>query len=938
MTKIVIGDNFGGLQKNVEAFNTDNSSFPVLINAYQWRKRIKRKRGTSTLGRLKRYFNSANSSYGSVTSFNLVAGAGNLITAFSLQANGAIVPGSVTLTDSTAGNTYTDNSLGILTGVPGGTGTINYASGAITISGGAGNTINAVSFNYYPDLPVLGLRDFKNRSVSYLNKIGFDTKYSYKINNTYPYAVYDVSFYKNPLSGTYASYVEKTNVTPTTWNNETYQQFWTVNYQGAMWATNGVTVPFNSTKISMQYLSSPEITTATRTSAITVDFVIPSTPLVIGDFVFTNEFGGTMPSTADTAINFQTGYVTDIDPMTDTYEVTFPNANIPADTLDPGIIQYLTNRSDPTKDCLRWYDGDPTNANPTTPTLNGHLGWVNFCPPISQSNMSIGDLPADQYYLVGARIIQPFKDRLLFIGAVIQSNGGTPIYLEDTVVYSQNGTPYYTASFNGDPDLVTTVFNPILVPVNQTATPNAYWGDVTGYGGFITAGIDEPITSVSTNEDMLIMGFPKQQSRFIYTGNDILPFNFFTINSELGTSSTFSAINMDAGVISRGDRGTVITSQNADERIDLLVPDEIFQMRLKNNGTERFTAIRDFQNEWIYFTYPVNTSSYSYPSQTLHFNYREKTWAVFTESYTTYGDFQIADGKTWGTIGQTFATWGEWNEPWNSGSTTVLQPQIIAGTAQGFIMMRDQGTGEADSMYIQNISNSTLTSPDHMLEEGDFVMISGCLGTVGTYVNDKIFSVGNPSNSNSFVLNPTIPSGQTYLGGGVMKRIYRPVFQTKQFPVAWEDARKTRIGPQRYLLTTTDRAQISLYIYLSQDPNNAYNNTPVVPEPNVTNSSVVCSTVLFTCPESANIGLTPANTNLQMISNISADGTNASSPQSQIWHRISTSLIGDTVQLGFSLSDEQMRAVDSDGNPISQFEEIELHRIIFEVFPAGMLA
>lgn len=86
--------------------------------------------------------------------------------------------------------------------------------------------------------------------------------------------------------------------------------------------------------------------------------------------------------------------------------------------------------------------------------------------------------------------------------------------------------------------------------------------------------------------------------------------------------------------------------------------------------------------------------------------------------------------------------------------------------------------------------------------------------------------------------------------------------------------------------------------------------------------------MLFTCPESTNIGLTPSNINLNTPNAIN---------QSQIWHRISTSLIGDTVQLGFTLSDTQMRTVNDLGELISQIAEIELHSIIFDVFEGPYL-
>jgi hypothetical protein len=917
--KIVIGPIGKGLRNDVTPFNIDNDSFPVLINAYQWRGRVRRKRGTSLLNRLKRYFDSANPSYGSTTSFVLVAGAGNILSAFGLQTNGNIVPGSVTLTDVTAGNTYTDDGLGVLTGVPGGTGTINYATGAITIAGGAGNTINAVTFNYFPDLPVMGLEDFTSESVQFPGTLGFDTTYSYNITTAFPYNVYDVSFYKNPPTGAYVGYTEKTNITPTSWNGQDYQQFWTVNYQDALWATNGINVPFDTTNIGMQYNTITAIAiVAGGPPAIVTITTTTNHGLVVGDFVFINEVVGM------TGINFQTGYVTAV-PAANQITVEFPNATIGGVYASGGIVQYLTNRSDVTKDCLRWYDGDPTNGNATTPILNGHLGWVNFAPPLSQDNFSIADLPADQYYLVGARMIIPFKDRLLFLGPVVQtSSPNSQVYLKDTVIYSLNGTPYYTASFTGDVDSSATVFTPILVPTNQTALAPAYFGDSPGFGGFIELGGDQEIITVSANEDVLIVGFTNMQTRLVYSGNDIVPFNFFIINSELGSGSTFSAVNMDKGVITKGGRGFVITGQTETRRIDLQIPDEVFQVRLEDNGPERVCSQRDYINEWMYFTYPVNQINYRFPTQTLQYNYRDDSWAVFRESYTTYGSFRKQTGFTWATVGTVYPTWSAWNAPWNAGASTLLQPEVIAGNQQGFVMVRDDGTDEGNSLYIRDISGGTVTSPDHCLTTGDYIIISGALGTVGPVVNGNIYSV-RVLTADTFTLNPPIGAGFTYLGGGLIKRMYIPFVQTKQFPVAWGIARKTRLGPQQYLFTTTDEGQVTLLIYLSQNADDPYNNGPIIPDSNSTNNGLIYSTVLYTCPESTNLGLTPANINLNMVTALA---------QAQTWHRMNTSLLGDTVQLGFTLNDEQMRDTDF----ASQFTEIELHGIILDVNQSQVLA
>jgi hypothetical protein len=910
--KIVVGPVNQGLKNNRLPFVIDNDSFPVLINAYQWRGRVKRKRGTSLLGRLRRYLGTTDGT-GNITVTILPVPITAGIASFTIGTDIFVDPGGASPV------TLLTNGSSVIK-------TLDRATGILTITGSQLNT----EVVYIPTIPVMGLEDLVLGGNQFPGTLAFDTIYSYNINTIFPYSITDVSFFKNPPTGVFAGYVQKGAWTALWWNGQDYQQFWTTNYQGALWATNGINVPFSPTNIGMPFVLISNIVigavgppaTATITTSV-------SHGLVIGDFVFMNEVIGI------TGINFQTGYVTAV-PAANQITVTFPNATLGGAYASGGIVQFLTNRSNAQQDCIRWYDGNPTNGL-VPPTFIPGNGWVNFCPPLSHLDFSISDLSANQYYLVGARMIIPFKDRLLFLGPVVQASTGNAIYLQDTVIYSQNGTPYYTASFTGSEISADTTFNSILVPVNQTSTPGTFFGDVSGFGGFIQAGIDQQITTVSSNEDVLIIGFNNNiQTRFVYTGNDIIPFNFFIINSELGSSSTFSVINMDHGVITRGNRGFIITSQTNVQRIDLDIPDEVFQMSLINNGTERVCAQRDFINEWIYFTYPAKNIAWKFPNQTLQYNYRDDSWCIFRECYTTYGSFRRETGFTWATVGTVYPTWSSWNVPWNAGSSGLLQPEVIGGNQQGFVVFRDEGTDESDSLAIQNISGSIVTSPNHALNNGDYIIISGATGTVASQVNNIIFSVQSVTTS-TFTLNPNIAGG-TYLGGGVTKRLYVPFIQTKQFPVAWGISRKTRIGPQQYLLTTTDESQITLYIYLSQNSSNPYNTGSIIPNIASINRGLIYSTVLYTCTESSNLGLTPANTNLQMISLITASGTDASSPQEQIWHRINTSLIGDTVQLGFTMSDAQMRAIDENGNPINAIAEIELHGFILDVSPSQVLA
>jgi hypothetical protein len=848
---------------------------------------------------------------------------GNIISILSLESTSQIVPSSISIV--IAGQTFTDDGAGNLSNGGAGTGSINYATGALALQTAPVLIATPVflTFAYYPGLPVLGLEPFVNDASDVPLELGFDTTYSYDISLNTPFNIHSSSFYNNPPTAAYTGYTQKGTWTPLKWNLQDYQQIWTTNYQGALWAVPGIPSPYSATNIGMQFKAITVVDNITAGPPAFADLSIASHGLVVGDFVFVNEVLTT------TGINFQTGYVTAV-VSANKVTVEFPAATL-ANNGTGGIAQYLTSNSDSSKDCIRWYNGDPVNsvsANTFTP----NKGWVNFCPPLTSASVgtfSISDLPPAQYYLVGARMVVPFKDRLLFFGPIVQTSTGSPLYLQDTIIYSQNGTPYYTCSFPYStvnptvPVLILTSFTPILVPTNQTATATSWWENANGFGGFISAGYARAITSVSVNEDALIVGFADRQARVLYSGNDVVPFSFYIINSELGSDSTFSTVTLDRGVLSVGGRGIVLTSQISSQRVDLQIPDEVFRIKQTDAGARRICAQRDFISEWVYFTYPSNQYSHKFPTRTLQYNYREDTWGMFNESYTTYGLFRQRTGYTWATIGSKFPTWTSWTDPWNAGTSNLLQPQVIAGNQQGFIVFRDDGTNESRSLFISGFSGSVVTAPNHCLNDGDYIIIENALGTISSQVNGKIFSVSSPS-TNTFTLNPTISSG-TYLGNATIKRMYIPFIQTKQFPVAWEMARKTRLGAQKYLLTKTNSGQCTLYIYLSQDGATPYNYGPLVPSDLSINDTLIYSNILYTCPESTNLGLTPSNINLQMLTAIN---------QSQIWHRINTSLIGDTVQIAITFSDSQMR--DTDFN--SQFAELELHSIIFDVSPSQVLA
>src|SRR5215469_4517096 len=129
--KIVVGPINRGLKTDRLPFVINNDSFPTLINAYQWRGRVKRKRGTSFLNRLTRFLGKTD-------------GSGNFTVTISPT---PIATGIASFTFGT--DIFTDpggaSPVTLITNSAG-SGTLNRTTGVLTITGSQINT----AVIYYP--------------------------------------------------------------------------------------------------------------------------------------------------------------------------------------------------------------------------------------------------------------------------------------------------------------------------------------------------------------------------------------------------------------------------------------------------------------------------------------------------------------------------------------------------------------------------------------------------------------------------------------------------------------------------------------------------------------------------------------------------------------------------------------------------------------------
>ena len=880
--RLVIGPLSGGLQTYDKPFFLNNESFPVLNNALCYRHQVIKKPGSEQLGRLEINLAIANMGATTITVTVSPASAGSPIPPGVSQFSvGSIVYSDATITAGGDPITLID-SLGVNTS------TFNRTTGVAVLNFPilAGNT----PVQYFPGLPVMGIENFESdnlatTAIDVANNVYFDTVYSYVFNGT---IFTNNSYYK-------------TTGTPVYWTGANYQQFYTSNYYRAMWVTNDTS--------GAQFVFGT-YSSGSGTSAITFNFKNTTvggatniTTLKVGDVIWFNEW-----NTGGSTINGKSGSVTDATgSAAGNYIVTFSSNVTVAGT---GIAQLMTSSVSGQGDGIRWYDGQGP----------GTFGFVNFAPPLDNLGTSATT------YLVGCRIIIPFGNRLLAIGTFEANSAQIFASLNTTFQGAYYGNRIRYCEVTATPFYSAPIPNGLGNVPGTNIEPNAWASNIQGFGGFIDLDTTERIISASITQGVMVFGLESEQRRMSNTGIETDPFSLEVINPEFGTSGTHAFVPMDKGILTAGEYGFITTSSYDAQRFDVPIIQQVFQVNPEQNGYERICGGRDFVNEVVYFSYnsvfnqeDTASNSNTFPDTTLVYNYRENSFGVWYETPTTYGLIKLAQ-KTWSAL--TDFVWNDWNNPWNSQASVSNYPFVGIGTPQGFVMLKWANPSANDSsLTIQNSVSVTadiytITSVNHNLSSGMYLGFFPPSAGLPSFIG-RISNLGDSTGANPVSLvtvefnlaDPaTIPSN-IVPGTWQMSIIDQPFIQTKQFQMAWANAKKTRIGAQKYFLDTTESGEFTVEILGSQSPVPLNNNTIANPEP-----SLISNAIVRTRPDDS-VGLY---------------GTQAQ--QQQIWHRLASSVIGDTVQLQMSFSDAQMRNVDIATSPWV------LHSVVLDLYPSRTLA
>lgn len=481
--------------------------------------------------------------------------------------------------------------------------------------------------------------------------------------------------------------------------------------------------------------------------------------------------------------------------------------------------------------------------------------WDNFRPLITAST-----------YLNSARIIVVFKNRLVCFNTWEGATAPGDNYV-NRARYSQIGSPL---------------------------AADAWRQDIPGRGSAVDCPTLEAIVTVEFIKDRLIVFFERSTWEFVYTGNQIYPFTWQQINTELGAESTFSIVPFDKVAIGVGNVGIMACNGSNTERIDDKIPDTVFAIHNTDGGIFRVYGIRDYYVEMVYWTFPDSDTSeqFPYPSRVLIYNYKTGTWAFNEDSITVFGYFQPVEGITWDSD---VVGWDD-SVSWDSGAAQAKFRQVIAGNQEGytFICDADEPTNAA-VLQITNITSTPvtqLTIIDHNLRDEEYVYISGAVySDASDGLNNQIFQVIAVIDKDNIEIGPVAPFTGTYIGGGLIARVSNIVIRTKQYNFYADKGRNAYVSKIDFMVDNNSIIDSTDTIVSgSQLQVNFFASTNVQ---NLLNYAQTSGTILGT-----------GTLDAYAYESIPFERT-----ASRLWHPVYFQVEGEVVQFELTMNNEQMTTV-----------------------------
>lgn len=492
-------------------------------------------------------------------------------------------------------------------------------------------------------------------------------------------------------------------------------------------------------------------------------------------------------------------------------------------------------------------------ATSDPPRITDGTTWYPFYDDATPANTPWAKID-NTTYLVNWLSMLPFRGRMVTFNTWEGVNATSAANFSNRIRWSTIGNPF--------------------IPYAAGPPATGSWrDDIRGQGGFLDIPTSEDIVSVGFVRDNLVIYCERSTWQLRYTGRSIAPFQIEKVNSELGGEGPFSAVQFDTSLVGIGDKGIVECDSYKSERIDIKIPDFVFDFRNSNNGPFRVHGVRDFINRLSYWTIPlqdgydprVDPASWIFPNRRLVYNYENDSWALFTDSLTTLGTYQPQSSRTWL---NTNVPWIRCNFSWISSQPAAI-PSILGGNQQGFVEYLDELTTNDPSLFIQDIvghgiagvpitgTATVVTSPNHNLLTGFVIGISGIpTGTPYASLNGGVFGVVvlDADSFQLMVYDPVsqefslpqldVPPADPFVGYGLIDIRDNFSIISKKFNFL-DEGQSIQMGYLDILMNATEPNEpgaISLRVYLDYNDSEASN---IVPQNEINDYSVVSNPDTF---------------------------------------------------------------------------------------------
>lgn len=472
-----------------------------------------------------------------------------------------------------------------------------------------------------------------------------------------------------------------------------------------------------------------------------------------------------------------------------------------------------------------------TTDNPMRFTDGG--SWTTFA-PLSTMNDTIWQ----------AKIIIPYYSRLILLntweGPTAGGNAG-----------ASNFFTRCRFSAEGDP-----------------TAADAFRTDIFGLGGFLDAPTAEQIIGATFVKNTLVVDFEYSTWQLRFVGVYGLPFVWERVSSDYGSGSTFSGVLFDNYRLNIGDVGITRGNSIEVERIDLDIPDEVFQMQNEdtNKGAQRITGVRDFQRELIFWNYvdsqdqSVPGVSLTFPDKVLLYNYRNNSWAIFRDNVTFFGTYELESAVTWSS---TTVLWNNEDVTWNDPINQAGFPAIVKGNQEGFVHLFGYQTQDDPSLSVTGIATVSgaiqLKINNHNLLSGEIIYLQGMMFIdstsflpVTTSLNNVIYQV-SVIDANTILLGLWDTSTQTYftnfpyspvlansiyVGGGEVTLFPKLNITTKDINLFQAKGMQTKTSRIDFLLEPQpNNAAVTVNIYINATPTASSNLLLTTPKMSIQNNA-----------------------------------------------------------------------------------------------------